>query len=332
MTGAPWHVCGRAAGGCGPLDVHVDAKDEQLRALAQQYLDLYSLQWPMRTRRVDIELLHSSTRLSVRGDFLDCAHMRVDRYPSTYAAITQYGIASQGMCTAQRDRWTFCIPHGTVLDEPHITEIEDLFSLVCTVGWRADGWLALHAGAVEKDGVCAILCAPSGGGKSTLTAALIRAGWRTLGDDKLLVRADGPRPILRALLQTMNLHPGTRMWFDVGDISALPRYSAWTEKRRVSIDAIAPNAALGRATPTHVISLMRKPGTTGIRARRLQHEQAIPTLLKQVVIPRDRAIAKWTLETITACARQLRGVVLLEIGDDAYADDTWLPAVESVLA
>ena len=69
-----------------------------------------------------------------------------------------------------------------------LTDIESLLSLVLTEGWRAEGWIPLHAAAVVRFDTCALICAESGGGKTSLTAALVREGWQTLGDDKLLLR------------------------------------------------------------------------------------------------------------------------------------------------
>jgi hypothetical protein len=56
------------------------------------------------------------------------------------------------------------------------------------------GHEALHAGAVAlTDGGAVALLAPSGGGKSTLTAALLDAGGELLSDDVLVLRGDGER-------------------------------------------------------------------------------------------------------------------------------------------
>lgn len=66
---------------------------------------------------------------------------------------------------------------------------------------QAHHYLILHAAAVEKNGLAAILLAPHGSGKSTLTAGLVHAGWRLLSDELTLIdRKTGliqalPRPI-----------------------------------------------------------------------------------------------------------------------------------------
>ncbi len=61
--------------------------------------------------------------------------------------------------------------------------------------------LIVHAAVIEKFGRAAILPAPPGSGKSTLTAALIQEGWRLLSDELTLICVDSrnvtpfPRPV-----------------------------------------------------------------------------------------------------------------------------------------
>lgn len=69
------------------------------------------------------------------------------------------------------------------------------------VSMHAHQYLVVHAAVVEKNGGAAILPAPPGAGKSTLTAALVLSGWRLLSDELALIdRQTGsvqplPRPI-----------------------------------------------------------------------------------------------------------------------------------------
>lgn len=69
------------------------------------------------------------------------------------------------------------------------------------VTMHAHQYLIIHAGVVEKNGVAAILPAPPGSGKSTLTAGLVLSGWRLLSDELTLIdRKTGlihplPRPV-----------------------------------------------------------------------------------------------------------------------------------------
>jgi hypothetical protein len=69
------------------------------------------------------------------------------------------------------------------------------------VSMHAHQYLIVHAAVVEKNGGAAILPAPPGSGKSTLTAALVLSGWRLLSDELALIdRRTGliqplPRPV-----------------------------------------------------------------------------------------------------------------------------------------
>jgi HprK-related kinase A len=60
-------------------------------------------------------------------------------------------------------------------------------------------YLIIHAAAVERGGHAAILPAPPGSGKSTLTAGLIHRGWRLLTDELTLVSLTTKRivPLVR---------------------------------------------------------------------------------------------------------------------------------------
>jgi len=61
--------------------------------------------------------------------------------------------------------------------------------------------LIIHAAVIEKDGFAAVMPAPPGSGKSTLTASLIQEGWRLLSDELTLIDLNTlqvspfPRPV-----------------------------------------------------------------------------------------------------------------------------------------
>jgi HprK-related kinase A len=69
------------------------------------------------------------------------------------------------------------------------------------ISMHAHHYLIIHAAVVEKNGRVAILPAPPGSGKSTLTAGLVLSGWRLLSDELTLIdRTTGliqplPRPV-----------------------------------------------------------------------------------------------------------------------------------------
>lgn len=61
--------------------------------------------------------------------------------------------------------------------------------------------LIIHAAVIERSGYAAIMPAPPGSGKSTLTAALIQEGWRLLSDELTIIDIENslvqpfPRPV-----------------------------------------------------------------------------------------------------------------------------------------
>lgn len=316
---------------CGPIAVAVRSHDDTLRDVANGALELCGRRWPETARTASIELHRRNDAARSSGAFLSCARMRVDRAERTFIASTASGMVARGTVGAMTDRWQIHVPEELTFGEPEIGDVEDLVGLACTIGWRTAGWIPVHAGAVIRGETCMILCAPSGGGKSTLTTALLHEGWSTLGDDKLLLRCDEDGPVAAALLETFNLHPKTATWFAGLDaIESLPRYSAWTEKRRVSIDSIARDGARFCTKPTHVARLARDGEPGRIRVEAMAQHDVLPTLLKQIVIPHDAEAARHILRVASAAAASLTGLVV-HIGDDAYATRGWADAISEAV-
>ncbi len=176
-----------------------------------------------------------------------------------------------------------------------------------------------------------LLCAPSGAGKTTLTAALLRRGWRTLGDDKTLLRKDGQNITARALARRFHLHPSSSCWFpEMGDLGAWPRYSRWTDKRVVYIEKIWPNRLLDSAIPAAVVQLQRNDGGPALVIEPLDQIHTLNTLLRQVAIPSDAQHARPLVACITATAAQLKGA-LVKIGTDAFTNPSTAERLDEAL-
>jgi hypothetical protein len=257
--------------------------------------------------------------------------MTVDTTGDGLRATTCGGAAAIGCLSGQRERWWVEVPAGAAGTD-RLDEVEDIVGLVLTSGWRRAGWVPVHAAAVARDGTCALLCAPSGGGKSTLTAALVRRGWQALGDDKLLLRSGANRrPFLAAVLHTFNLDPSVRAWIpEVGDLERLPTYSAWTEKRKVRVADIWPEAVVSGASPTHLAVVCRTPRSDGVHVERLGPAAVLDTLLRQTVVPNDRHTATSILQTVAATAQLLEGL-RVHIPEGAFGDARALDAFEAAL-
>lgn len=315
---------------CGPVEVTLHAETPRLLQRAAAPLSLYNVSWPEPARRVTVAVRATDdTSPPAQGRFMTCARMAVDETPGGLYATCRSGSSCRYQAAAQR--WSIEIPH-THGDDQIREDLVDFLNLALTESWRRLGWLPLHAASILGNQSCALLCATAGGGKSTLTASMIRRGWKTLGDDKLLLRenADGTADAA-ALLHNFNLHPRTRNWFpEVGDLSDLPPYSPWTEKRKVRIESIWPDSTASQARPTHLLAVVRRADIHGLRLSRLSQAQVLPLLMRQTVIPRQRETAQRMLATLAATANRLHGWQI-EIGDDAYRHDQQLAELEALL-
>jgi hypothetical protein len=110
-------------------------------------------------------------------------------------------------------------PHPAVLLAYAVGDIQ------ASVPQKASDYLFLHAGAVAAEGDALLIPAPTGGGKSTLTAALLNTGFGYLSDDLAAIDPVTSRihPFEKRIKlnhQTVSFFPGLEDRLD--DRSGLP--------------------------------------------------------------------------------------------------------------
>jgi hypothetical protein len=135
------------------------------------------------------------------------------------------------------------------------------------VSTQAHQYLIIHAAVVEKHGIAAILPAPPGSGKSTLTAGLVLSGWRLLSDELTLINRK------------------------TGLIQPLPRPVSLKNQSIDVIRVFEPSAYINRASHDTIkgtVAHMRPPRNSVLR----QHETARPGW---VIFPKWEAGAPATL-------------------------------------
>jgi hypothetical protein len=318
----------------GPVRVTLEPALAAFETRIDEQLQIFRTAWEEPSYEVRLRVIPSpGPAVAARGSYLTCSRMDVDSTPTGLYATTLCGASLQfDEAWENGEAWTIQFPDDHI-ETPAIDQIEDLVGLALVSGWRAAGWTPVHGGAVTKGDKCLLLCAMSGGGKSTLTAALVRDGWHTLGDDKLLLRvgADGV-PEVRALLHSFNLHPQSRNWFpEIGDLELLPRYSAWTPKRKVYADDVWPGRTAQRGRPTHVLRVGRDLRDVPIAIAPLAGDEMFRTLVGQIAIPNDPAVAKAAMRTVAkTIASGLRGLDVV-IGEGAYRNPTTLATLTAAL-
>jgi HprK-related kinase A len=135
------------------------------------------------------------------------------------------------------------------------------------VSTQAHQYLIIHAAVVEKNGSAAILPAPPGSGKSTLTAGLVLSGWRLLSDELTLI--DRKTGLIQPLPRPVSLKNQS--------IDVIRHFAPGTYINRASHDTV-------KGTVAH----MRPPK----ESVRRQHEPARPGW---VIFPKWEAGASTTL-------------------------------------
>jgi hypothetical protein len=221
---------------------------------------------------------------------------------------------------------------GIYSDWPAIVEeTEQQLVLLLARAWAQTGWTPLHAGSLLPPGEnrCVLLCAPSGVGKTTLTAALLRRGWRTLGDDKTLLQIGQSGVIARGLARRFHLHPTSARWFpELGDFNDCPHYSRWTDKRVVRIEQTWPDRLVDGAIPAAVVQLERSE--SGLQIEPMDRMKTLYTLLRQVAIPSDPEHAQPLVACISRAAAAANSAVI-KIGHGIYDDPEIINRLEKTL-
>jgi hypothetical protein len=222
----------------------------------------------------------------------------------------------------------------TCPDRPAVVEeVEQQFVLLLARAWVQAGWTPIHAGTLVPPGqtTCVLLCGPSGSGKTTLTAALLRRGWRTLGDDKTLLRLQAGASLARPLARRFHLHPEASRWFpEAGDLTVWPRYSRWTDKRVVQIEKVWPGRLLDEATPAGLVQVERDPAGPPLTVIPLDAMETLSALMNQVVIPADATHARPLVNCVAATAARLRGARVL-VGHHALTSPDVVEKLERTL-
>jgi hypothetical protein len=125
-----------------------------------------------------------------RGTLADGSELSI-RWGSTGDLLFGYGEQARFLLAADRAR-LLCAPEDALA----LAWQRVLLSRVLPVVALARGYEALHAGAVETPAGVVAVAGPSGVGKSTLVAELLRRGHRLFTDDVLVVGSSSSGAVL----------------------------------------------------------------------------------------------------------------------------------------
>jgi hypothetical protein len=318
---------------CGPVKLLLTLDESSLQKALDGLLSQYDAPWPTAAAEIFVtvgEGLPPSDVPKPAGDYLRSYRLHVDRRGSHLISLSNVGV---WMDFNEAEKQARIIVPDHPDRETVIEEIEQQFVLLLARTWTNQGWTPLHAGSLLPPGKnhCVFVCAPSGLGKTTLISAMLCRGWRTLGDDKILLRKENGGITARALSRNAHLHPSLSNWFpEIGEIEKWPRYSRWTEKRMVKIEAIWPGQLIESATPAGLVQLERAENGPALKIEPFDSVRTLHSLLGQIVIPGNAADAQPLIACAAAMAPQLRAA-RLTVGTDAFADPSTAGQLEIFL-
>lgn len=179
----------------------------------------------------------------------------------------------------------------------------------------------MHSAAVDVLGNGAVLAAPSGGGKTTTTLALVRHGARLVSDDLIALDVQGDQVLAHGLPKLLNLREPTVKFFEE------LRHCERAEQRSPDRLALSPASIYGASCLTprcHVRAFYFLSLADGnISATRLGLEQAVPELvLNHTFSPTQRTGAPSILAFLDLLARV--PVYRVQTGHDPDRLGRWL--------
>lgn len=172
---------------------------------------------------------------------------------------------------------------------------------------------AVHAGAVARDGRVVALPAVSGGGKTTLTAALLRDGWEYVSDEALVIDAAGR---VRPYPKWLSMHTWT---LDRLALSSPPR---GRDERAVPVQELQAVVAGGelrvalvvltqrRVGPPETVSLDRAQAAAELLRCSFNHyEDPVARVALTATVLRDAAAVRLALDDPVRAAAHLSDVL-----------------------
>ncbi len=314
----------------GPIRLSIEFDGADLRDALHGLLSQYDASWTGAAHSVRVVIERGMPPVLNRppsGSYLQLQHLAVDLEGARLVSLGRIGVWMEfDLATGQ----------ARIIAPPHsdwlalVEEIEQQLILLLARAWALAGWTPLHAGSLIPPGGnrCVLLCAPSGVGKTTLIAAMLRRDWRTLGDDKTLLRIEKTGATARGLARRFHLYPHSSRWFpETGDFNQWPCYSRWTDKRIVQIESVWPGRLMDQAAPAGVVQLER--GESDLLVESLDTNGLLNTLLRQASIPSHPAHARSIVGCLAATAANAKSA-RISIGHGAFADERVLERLEEI--
>jgi hypothetical protein len=183
------------------------------------------------------------------------------------------------------------------------------------------GKLALHANAVQLDESCILLAAPSGAGKSSTTAALLKAGAALLSDDIVSINHSDNQFIAAHGFAQLRLWPDTasKLLPNESSLNNVYERTALIGDKRYWDLTHQADAFCPQDSPVKAIYLLGERSQDRISVHSLPASQAIGLLLNQLYLGQPARPELWQkpFQTLVKLAQQVP-VFSLQLSEGLY--------------
>lgn len=175
----------------------------------------------------------------------------------------------------------------------------------------------LHAAAIEKQGFTFLVVGDSGCGKTTVSAALVRRGWRYLSDDAVIIGSNSGHLEISGLSRGFCCTLKTQEVFRELADPAAQTGTMHAGKRLVNVDTIYPGQFLPHSSPQAILFPKIVPQSNSLLTR-LAEVDALARLVRQSPgVLSDHAAVSGQLELLRLMVTRCPSYQLL-LGSDVH--------------
>jgi hypothetical protein len=156
---------------------------------------------------------------------------------------------------------------------------------------RSRALYIIHAAALSRDGKGVLIPGFTGSGKTTLSIALLREGFKFLGDDRTFVKEDGNKLKLLAFPDELDVTEETILSFP--EMTALPEdtFKKGLRKRKFWVERVYPDSIVNISAPK-ILLFPRIVQKEESQLQPLSKAEAVERLLPHSLLVFDRTIAE----------------------------------------
>jgi hypothetical protein len=153
------------------------------------------------------------------------------------------------------------------------------------------GWYSLHAAGFSENERAILIPGTSGTGKSTLSVALLRAGFDYLSDDMVFLSQQNSDLTVRGLVEDIDVSEQTIAFFpELNFLLNRPKVQGFT-KRQVCADEIYGTQLVAQARP-HIIILPHISGKESSLATPMDGHEALLEIVPNVLLTEQQSCQK----------------------------------------